>query len=307
MLAVRAAGISKSFGSTAAIRDLSLEIESGTVCGLIGPDGAGKSTLLRLLVGLLALDSGRIEIADTEAAGLPIELKDRIGYMPQRFSLYGDLTVAENMRFFADYYAVPRARYEERKAELFRFSGLGPFQDRFAGNLSGGMQKKLALTCNLLHSPEILFLDEPTTGVDPVSRREFWRLIEEVNGQGATILFTTPYMDEAARCGRVGFLFEGRLLVHDSPANLIRTMEGRIAEIIAARPHDALRTLKGADGIKSVYSFGESIHAVFEEGRGDLEAVRRALSEQGQEDPRLRMIPPSFEDVFLALAERRPG
>ena len=306
MPAIRAEGVSKSFGPNAAIREISLEAGQGTLGGLIGPDGAGKSTLLRLLAGLLTPDSGRIEIAGFDVARQPFKVKERIGYMPQRFSLYGDLTVAENMRFFADYYRVPRARFEERKKELLEFSALGPFQDRFARNLSGGMQKKLALSCNLLHSPEILLLDEPTTGVDPVSRREFWRLIEEVHSRGTTILFTTPYMDEAARCGEVGFLFEGRLLVRDTPANLIRTMEGRIAEIIAERPPAAVRALKGLPGLKSVHPFGEAIHIVFEDGRADLESVRRALEERGFAAASLRMIPPSFEDVFLALAERRP-
>ena len=226
MLAVKAEGVGRSFGATRAIRGLDLAVERGTIGGIIGPDGAGKSTLLRLLAGLLLPDTGTIQVAGFDASKDPYAVKDRIGYMPQHFSLYGDLTVAENMRFFADYYGVPKDRFEKRKAELLAFSALGPFEDRFGRNLSGGMQKKLALSCNLFHEPEILLLDEPTTGVDPVSRREFWRLLQDLNARGTTILFTTPYMDEAARCGSVTFLDKGRVLVTDSPERLVRSMRG---------------------------------------------------------------------------------
>jgi len=173
MLAVNARGVGRSFGAVTALKGVDLEVERGVIGGIIGPDGAGKSTLLRLLAGLLLPDEGTVETAGFNTARDPYAVKDRIGYMPQHFSLYGDLTVAENMRFFADYYGVPKARFEERKAELLAFSALAPYQDRFGRNLSGGMQKKLALSCNLFHEPEILLLAEPTTGVDPASRREF--------------------------------------------------------------------------------------------------------------------------------------
>ena len=171
MLAVKAHGLAKTFEQTRAIYNLDLEIETGTLAGLIGPDGAGKSTLLRLLLGLLRPTQGRVEIAGFDAAEKPFQVKERVGYMPQHFSLYGDLTVAENMKFFADLYGVKESRFIKRKTELLKFSALGPFEDRLARNLSGGMQKKLALACNLFHTPEILLLDEPTTGVDPVSRQ----------------------------------------------------------------------------------------------------------------------------------------
>jgi ABC-2 type transport system ATP-binding protein len=303
MLAVKAHGLVKKFKQTCAIQDLDLEIETGTLAGLIGPDGAGKSTLLRLLIGLLQPTKGRVEIAGFDAAKKPFQVKERIGYMPQHFSLYGDLSVAENMKFFADLYGVKEERFAARKAELLKFSALGPFEDRLARNLSGGMQKKLALACNLFHTPEILLLDEPTTGVDPVSRQELWRLLTELHEQGATILMTTPYMDEAARCGQVGFINEGRILAYDSPENLTAGMKDEIAELVAPL-EPSLKALKGVPSLKSVHPFGETIHIVLEAGGRGLEKVREKLEAEKIAVKSLKTIPPSFEDVFLALAQR---
>jgi ABC-2 type transport system ATP-binding protein len=303
MFAVKAEGVGRSFGATRAIRGLDLAVERGTVGGIIGPDGAGKSTLLRLLAGLLLPDTGTIQVAGFDASKDPYAVKDRIGYMPQHFSLYGDLTVAENMRFFADYYGVPKGRFEKRKAELLAFSALAPYEDRFGRNLSGGMQKKLALSCNLFHEPEILLLDEPTTGVDPVSRREFWRLLRDLNARGTTILFTTPYMDEAARCGSVTFLDEGRVLITDSPERLVRNMRGTIAELVAADPAAAAARLRGGAGIMSLHRFGESLHIVHDPATAGLEGIRGILAAAGIAVTRLEAIAPSFEDVFLSLAE----
>jgi len=303
MLAVNAHGLVKKFKQTFAIRDLDLEIESGTLAGLIGPDGAGKSTLLRLLIGLLRPDKGKIEIAGFDPAGKPFQVKERVGYMPQHFSLYGDLSVAENMKFFADLYGVKEERFAARKAELLKFSALGPFEDRLARNLSGGMQKKLALACNLFHTPEILFLDEPTTGVDPVSRQELWRLLTRLHEQGVTILMTTPYMDEAERCQQVGFIHEGRILAYDSPGNLTAGMKDEIAELIAPLA-PSLLALKGVPELKSVHPFGETIHIVFETGEGRLERVREKLEADKIAVKSLKKIPPSFEDVFLALTQK---
>jgi len=304
LVAVKAEGVGRSFGDTRALRGVDLAVERGTIGGVIGPDGAGKSTLLRLLAGLLLPDEGKIETAGFDTARQPYEVKDRIGYMPQHFSLYGDLTVAENMRFFADYYGVPKARFEARKAELLAFSALAPYKARFGRNLSGGMQKKLALSCNLFHEPEILLLDEPTTGVDPVSRREFWRLLEDLNARGTTILFTTPYMDEAARCGSVTFLDEGRVLVTDRPESLVRSMRGAMAELVAADPAAAAPVLRDIPGIESVRRFGESLHIVHDPATIGPEGIRERLRSAGIAFTRLEAIPPSFEDVFLSLAER---
>jgi ABC-2 type transport system ATP-binding protein len=303
MLAVKAEGVGRSFGATRAIRGLDLAVERGAIGGVIGPDGAGKSTLLRLLAGLLLPDEGTIRVAGFDASKDPYAVKDRIGYMPQHFSLYGDLTVAENMRFFADYYGVPKDRFEKRKAELLAFSALAPYEGRFGRNLSGGMQKKLALSCNLFHEPEILLLDEPTTGVDPVSRREFWRLLQALNSRGTTILFTTPYMDEAARCGSVTFLDEGRVLTTDSPERLVRSMRGGIAELVAADPAAAAAALRGGAGIMSLHRFGESLHIVYDPAVVGIEGIRERLGSAGIDCARLERIAPSFEDVFLSFAE----
>ncbi len=305
MLAVKAEAVSKNFGSAPAILDADLAIEQGTLAGLIGPDGAGKSTLLRLLIGLLRPDRGRIEVAGFDVAKHPREIKSRIGYMPQHFSLYGDLTVAENMKFFADFYGVKGPRFAERKAELLRFSALGPFEDRLGRNLSGGMQKKLALACNLFHTPALLLLDEPTTGVDPVSRRELWNLLQELHEKSVTILMTTPYMDEAARCERVGFIDAGRILAYDSPASLITKVTDEIAELVAPQP-EAIDALRGRPGVKSVHPFGNAIHILYDGAATGPESIRRTLSAAGVPVESLKAIPPSFEDVFLALT-RRPA
>ena len=304
MLAVNAQNIRKDFRGASAIRGLNLEIEKGTVAGLIGPDGAGKSTLLRLLAGLLRPTSGRIEIAGFDVETKPFEIKERIGYMPQHFGMYGDLTVAENMKFFADMYRVKARRFIERKEELLKFSALAPFADRLARNLSGGMQKKLALACCLFHTPEILLLDEPTTGVDPLSRQELWQLLGELHGRGVTILLTTPYMDEAARCRGVGFIDQGRMLAYDSPENLILAMKDEIAELIAPLP-PSLRALKNMADIKGAHPFGDKIHIMLTAGGARLEQIRGRLEGEGIPVESLKIIPPSFEDVFLTLAQGR--
>jgi ABC-2 type transport system ATP-binding protein len=301
--AVRARGLRKSFGPTLAVRDLDLEVEKGAVAGLVGPDGAGKSTLLRLLAGLLKADGGRVEAAGFDLGRDLFEIKKRIGYMPQQFSLYGDLTVAENMKFFADLYGVTAERFAARRKDLLGFSALGPFEGRLARNLSGGMQKKLALACNLFHAPELLLLDEPTTGVDPVSRVELWRLLAELNAGGTTVIVTTPYMDEAARCRRVGFIHQGRILAYDTPEGLTRRMEDEIVELTAPLA-PALKALRGVPGLKSVRPFGEKIHVTHEAGLAGQSVIRERLDAAGIAPAGLSTIPPTFEDVFIALADR---
>lgn len=301
--AIRAVGLGKSFGAAAAIRDLDLEVAKETVAGLVGPDGAGKSTLLRLLIGLLEADRGRVEIAGFDLGRDLFQIKKRIGYMPQQFSLYGDLTVAENMKFFADLYGVAAERFAARKKDLLRFSALGSFEGRLARHLSGGMQKKLALACNLFHTPEILLLDEPTTGVDPVSRVELWRLLAELNASGTTIVVTTPYLDEAARCGRVGFIHQGRILAYDAPEGLVTRMSDEIVEVSAPLA-PALKALRGVAGLKSVRPFGEKIHVTLGAGLSGMEKIRERLEAEGVVAESLKAIPPTFEDVFIALSER---
>jgi len=214
--AVEAVKLTKKFKDLAAVSELNLQIQRGEIFGLVGPDGAGKTTTLRLLSTAMEQTSGEVKVLGLDTLKDEEKIRDKIGYMPQRFSLYGDLTVDENIDFFADIYSVPKGEGRRaRKEELLRFTNLSPFTDRKAQNLSGGMQKKLGLACNLIHTPEVLFLDEPTTGVDPISRREFWRILYRLTE--VTIVVTTPYMDEAERCNRIGLIREGKLLICDTP------------------------------------------------------------------------------------------
>jgi len=304
MTAVKIKSLTKKFNQLAAIDNISLEIEKGEIIGLIGPDGAGKTTFLRLLAGLLKPSSGLINLEGIDVAKNPQKIKERIGYMPQHFSLYGDLNVSENLKFFADLYGVPSDKFKERKKELLRFSGLSPFEGRLARNLSGGMQKKLVLACNLFHTPEILLLDEPTTGVDPVSRKELWDILFQLNSQGTTLLITTPYMDEAQRCHKVGFMYEGRMLSYKPPQSLIEERKEETIELIAE--HKQVRKHLGKlPGLKSIYPFGETLHLIFESGKGGEEITKEFLEKQGIQIRSLKRITPSFEDAFLALIEKQ--
>jgi len=304
MAAIEIKNLTKKFNDLTAVDNINLEIEKGEIIGLIGPDGAGKTTLLRLLASLLKPSSGSIIVEGIDVAKNPQQIKGRIGYMPQHFSLYGDLRVSENLKFFADLYGVSAEKFNERKQELMRFSGLSEFEDRLARNLSGGMQKKLALACNLFHTPEILLLDEPTTGVDPVSRKEFWNLIFQLNSRGATLLITTPYMDEAQKCHQVGFLYEGGMLAHKSPKSLIEEMREETIELIAE--HKQARKLLGKlPGLKSIYPFGDTLHLIFESGKGGEEKTKEFLEKQGIQIRSLKRIAPSFEDAFLSLVEEQ--
>jgi ABC-2 type transport system ATP-binding protein len=303
--ALRAENLSKTFGEITAIDHIHFEVAAGKIVGLIGPDGGGKTTFLRLCASLLRPTEGRIWVDGLDVSKNPGAVKDRMGYIPQHFSLYGDLTVSENLKFFADLYGVPKQRFVQRKKELLRFSNLALFEDRLARNLSGGMQKKLALACNLFHTPKILFLDEPTTGVDPASRRELWQILFELNRSGVTILFATPYMDEAQRCHEVGFIFEGRILAYSPPQSLIEGMPDEVIQLMTPSEEARLK-LKDLAHLKNIYPFGEALHLVFEQGRDGIGIARKRLEELGIEYKSLRRIAPSFEDVFLAmLLERR--
>ncbi len=304
MIAVKIKNLTKKFNQLAAIDNINLKIEKGEIIGIIGPDGAGKTTFLRLLAGLLKPSSGSIIFERIDVAKNPQKIKEFIGYMPQHFSLYGDLNVSENLKFFADLYGVPSDKFKERKKELLRFSGLSPFEDRLARNLSGGMQKKLVLACNLFHTPKILLLDEPTTGVDPVSRKDLWDLLFQLNGQGATLLITTPYMDEAQRCHKVSFIYEGRMLSYKSPQSLIEERKEETIELIAE--HKQVRERLGKlPGLKSIYPLGETLHLIFESGKGGKEITKEFLRKQGIQIRSLKRIAPSFEDAFLALIEEQ--
>lgn len=303
MISVKIENITKKFDQITAIHSLSLNIDKGEIIGLIGPDGAGKTTLLRLMIGLLKPNSGSIHIEGVDSVKNPQLVKDKIGYMPQHFSLYGDLSVSENMKFFADIYGVPKKIFNKRKKELLEFSGLVPFEDRLARNLSGGMQKKLALACNLFHTPEILLLDEPTTGVDPVSRRELWNLLFQLNKQEVTLIITTPYMDEAQRCHRVGLMYEGKILSFQSPQSLIQGMKDEIIELVTD-DKQTKKLLGNLPDLKAVYPYGGALHLTFEQGKGGEEKTKEFLEKHSLSARSIKIIPPSFEDVFLNLINK---
>ncbi|HEX9373638.1 MAG TPA: ABC transporter ATP-binding protein [Roseiflexaceae bacterium] len=299
--AIETTDLTRNFGPVRAVDGLNLRVPAGRIYGLVGPDGAGKTTTLRILCGALLADSGRALVAGIDIGKDPEQVRRHIGYMPQRFSLYGDLTVLENMRFFADVYRVPRGERAALTERLLEFSQLAQFGDRRADALSGGMKQKLALACTLIHQPRVLLLDEPTTGVDPVARREFWDILRDaVNQDGMTVLVSTPYMDEADRCHVVGFMRAGKLLASDSPRNLQALIPGVVLEVQAAPRHAAELALRALPGIRDVQVFGDRLHAVADAVPADDE-LRRRLADGGAALHAVRAIPPTMEDVFMHL------
>jgi ABC-2 type transport system ATP-binding protein len=291
--------VTRRFGAIGAVTDLSFEIRRGEMFGLIGPDGAGKTTTIRLLCGLLRPDSGTIRVLGRDPVRQHRALTSSVGYLSQRFSLYGDLSVDENIAFFAEIHGV--TLYRSRRDRLLEMTQLTPFRDRLADRLSGGMKQKLALACTLVHEPEAIFLDEPTTGVDPVSRREFWKLLSEFLAQGITILMATPYLDEAERCSRVAFLHRGQLLAVDTPGELRAGLSGAILEVIARPQRAALDLLSRMPGVIEAQTFGERIHVrLSAEGGPGREQVLAVLARAGLTDGSVRPIPASLEDVFIS-------
>ncbi len=298
-LALELDGVRKRFGQTEAVRDVSLAVEPGEMFGLIGPDGAGKTTTIRLACGLLRADAGRLRVLGRDPINDRTAVTTTVGYFSQKFSLYGDLTIDENIAFFAEIHGV--SHYQERRARLLDMMQLTPFRDRLADRLSGGMKQKLALACTLVHEPKIVMLDEPTTGVDPVSRREFWRLLSEFLAQGITILMATPYLDEAERCSRVALMSGGRILALDTPDRLRQQFPDEVVELIA-EPQDRVVAAISADpAIRDVQTFGERLHVRVARGGGDAFAARarRALTDLGITIDSLRVVPASLEDVFI--------
>ncbi len=294
-------GLRKAFGEVVAVDDLNLTVRRGEIVGLVGPDGAGKTTTMRMLCGIMRPDAGEVLVAGRDVARDPESVKPHLGYLSQRFSLYGDLTVAENIAFFADLFEVPRAELRERRAELLRITRMEPFTDRLAEALSGGMRQKLALMCTLVHRPEVLLLDEPTTGVDPLSRRDFWRLLHGLPAEGVTLLISTPYMDEAARCDRVGFMLRGRLAACDTPAALRKQVAGELFSMVCRPQDEARRLLERHPAVQRVTVFGDRLHVQAAEGtrREELmETVRHGGVEVTSAEP----TEPGLEDAFVALA-----
>ena len=299
---VSVAHLSKSYGDVKAIYDFSFEIDQGEVLALVGPDGAGKTTLMRLVCNLLVPDSGTIRIADLDVAGGFDRLKEMLGYMPQVFSLYLDLSVEENLIFYAGIYGVTGARYRQKRDYLYGFSMLSPFARRRAGDLSGGMKQKLALSCALIHDPQILVLDEPTTGVDPLSRRQFWEILSEFKRQGVTILLTTPYMDEVARADRACFMFGGKKLTEGTPGELTGSFKGELYSLDTLPSTDLIKRLNDIPHLQS-RRFGTGLHVNLDADL-KIEDVSEALRAAGVDPGHLVPAQAGMEDCFIQLMEQ---
>ncbi len=298
---IRTVELTRRFGSVTAVDRLNLEIARGEIFGLVGPDGAGKTTTLRLLCGLVDPTGGQVWVAGHDVAREPAAVKDSIGYMAQRFGLYVDLTVEENMVFYADLYGLSRADREALTTRLLRMTRMEPFRKRQAGKLSGGMKQKLALMCTLLHHPRILFLDEPTNGVDPVSRRDFWAILYQLVKDGMTVFVTTAYLDEAERCNRVGLMHRGRLIRCDSPDALRTQIDETCYEVDSPAQRAARAVLERTEGVVSVAPAGAALHVFVERGGPAPEALERALAREGIGPSVFKPVAPSLEDIFIAL------
>jgi len=297
--------LTKRFKHTTAVDGLDLGVQRGEIFGLLGPDGAGKTTTIRMLCAIMDPSEGSARVAGFDTVEEPEEIKKRIGYMAQQFSLYGDLTVLENLVFFADIFQVGRQEREERVARLLKFARLTEFQKRRAAHLSGGMQKKLALACTLIHSPEVIFLDEPTTGVDPVSRREFWDILTELHLQGVTLFVSTPYMDEAERCSRVALMFEGNIVVCDEPERIKGLVEGELLELRPDRLRESGRVIQGLPGVLEVQTYGDLLHVFVDDAARRAATIQEALGGAGIVVQGLRQTRPRMEEAFISLIRKR--
>jgi drug efflux transport system ATP-binding protein len=300
MAAIRFEGVTKKYGATTALDRISFAVEAGEMFGVIGPDGAGKTTAIRSACGLIGLDGGRIEVLGKDPTREHRAITAVLGYLSQRFSLYGDLTIDENIAFFAEIHGM--ARYQPARDRLLEMTQLTPFRARRADRLSGGMKQKLALACTLVHEPKILMLDEPTTGVDPVSRREFWKLLSEFLSSGLTIVMATPYLDEAERCARVALLHDGHLLAVDAPTTLRQRFGGRMVEVVTDTSRPPLEALAALPGVEDVQAFGERAHVrVSGSGAERAASIRSGLEQQGIQVTSVRPVAASLEDVFIDL------
>jgi ABC-2 type transport system ATP-binding protein len=303
MSAIELQGVSKSFGHHRAVDSVSMKIEKGEMFALVGPDGAGKTTTIRMLCGIVPPDEGELFVCSFNVQRQPGEVKDRIGYLSQKFSLYGDLTIDENIEFFAEIHRVHD--YRKRRDELLEFTRLTPFRSRFAENLSGGMKQKLALACTLIHTPEVIFLDEPTAGVDPVSRRDFWKILSNLLKTGITIFMTTPYLDEAERCSRVAMMNEGRILVADTPQNLRGIMRGAILELVCDDIRKAASLLRSEKLATEVQAFGDRLNVVVDDEKKGMRKLLDVLKKNSVVVSDHRVITPSLENVFISLLSER--
>lgn len=292
-------GLGRSFGNTKAVESLDLSLKAGEFFGLVGPDGAGKSTAIRLLCGILTPTSGEGRVLGLDLLREAEAIKARMGYLSQAFTLYGDLTVDENIEFFADLHGVEH--YEARRDELLAFTRLTPFRKRLAQALSGGMKKKLALACALIHTPDLLLLDEPSTGVDPVSRGEFWRILKELLQRNITIVMTTPYLDEAERCDRVGLMYRGTLIRTATPAAIKNDLKGRLFSVSGAALDKLHQTLRQRWPASSLVRYGDRLHLCVDRGEQELTEASEWLAQNGLTGIRFDAVEPSLEDVFVSL------
>jgi ABC-2 type transport system ATP-binding protein len=307
MLSIQTTNLTKKFESLLAVNQLSLEVKAGEIFGLVGPDASGKTTTLRMLCGILPPDGGEAKVAGCDVRKEAERLKQRIGYLPQKFGLYGDLTVLENIHFYADLYQITRRNRTDHIRRLLRFANLEPFGNRKAQDLSGGMKQKLGLICALIHTPEVLFLDEPTTGVDPLSRRDFWVILYELLKERVTILFSTSYMDEAERCNRIGLMYQGEMLVTDTPASVKAQIGGTVLEL---RLEDHPRGMKILEKIKTFRSLvlsGDKIHILVDEPEKSEKMIRELFKAERMDLLSLNAVPPSLEDAFVSRVRERSG
>ena len=301
-ITIQAEALTKTFGNNLAVDHLDLSIHQGELYGLVGPDGAGKTTILRMLATIMLPSSGQAWVAGHSILKDEKHIKEQIGYMSQRFGLYEDLTVMENILFYADLYEVARKERPSRIERLLGFSNLTPFQDRLAGKLSGGMKQKLGLACALIHTPKVLFLDEPTNGVDPVSRRDFWRILYDLLKEDITIMVSTAYLDEAERCTRVGLIHKGKFLVEDTPNNIKKSLPEPMLELWTEDARQSQKLLRSIDGVLSISMYGEKLHVRL----SDLlleSVIRETLTRSGIKIIASRRILPSLEDVFITRVE----
>ncbi len=297
--AIEVKGLTRSFPGVLAVDAISFDVRAGEIFGLVGPDGAGKTTTLRMLAGILPPESGSIMLAGVDVVRDPERAKHALSYMPQRFGLYEDLTVDENIRFYADLFGVNRADREPRSLQLLQAAGMSEFRTRLAGRLSGGMKQKLGLVCALIHHPKVILLDEPTTGVDPVSRRDFWRILYELLAEGVAILLSTAYLDEAERCHRVGLLHQGNLLFCDTPANLKAGMPKAVLVIASRDTRNARKLLIGAQGITSMVLHGDDLRLVVDDAHTRMGPLKARLDAVSGSYDSMMQVEPTIEDLFV--------
>jgi len=301
--AIVVSALSKRFGEVHAVDRLTFDVNAGEIFGLVGPDGAGKTTTLRILAGVLGADAGSAMVGGCDVVRNPERAKLFLSYMSQRFGLYEDLTVDENIRFFADLFGIPRQKRVQRSQELLAAAGLSDFRRRLAGNLSGGMKQKLGLVCALIHTPKVLLLDEPTNGVDPVSRRDFWRILYSLLAEGVAVLTSTSYLDEAERCHRVGLLYRGRMLLCDRPEELKKKFPGEVLAVHSAQPERVREALAGAPGVRHALLVGDRVHLFVDDAARRLEDLRGRLESAGAAFDSFQPVRASIEDLFVSAVE----